>query len=89
MKIAIVIDIYQDKGNGTSISARRFVEKLRDRGHQIVVLCTESSETTDNNGISIVEFPIKKIPPICLLTHGIFTRCNLRHGLFLRCSFLC
>lgn len=62
MKIAIVIDIYQDKGNGTSISARRFVEKLRDRGHQIVVLCTESSETTDNNGISIVEFPIKKIP---------------------------
>lgn len=62
MKIAIVIDIYQDKGNGTSMSARHFVEKLRERGHEIVVLCTESSDAQKQEDIEIVEFPIKKIP---------------------------
>lgn len=63
MRIAIVIDIYQDKGNGTSISARHFVKKLRERGHDITVLCTQGPDSDEDNGdVKIVEFPVKKIP---------------------------
>lgn len=62
MKIAIVIDIYQDKGNGTSMSARHFVKKLCERGHEIVVLCTQNPEPVCDENVSIVEFPVKKIP---------------------------
>jgi len=65
MKIAIVIDIYQDKGNGTSMSARHFVEKLRERYNEIVVLCTKGpaspAEDSADDGIKIIEFSVKKI----------------------------
>lgn len=60
MKIAIVIDIYQDKGNGTSMSARHFVKKLQERGQDVVVLCTQGPDSDDS--VKIVEFPVKKIP---------------------------
>lgn len=63
MRIAIVIDIYQDKGNGTSMSARHFVQKLRERGFDITVLCTQGPDSGDDvDGVKIVEFPVKKIP---------------------------
>lgn len=62
MKIAIVIDIYQDKGNGTSMSARHFVEKLRERGNDVVVLCTQTASPNQDIDETIVSFPIKKIP---------------------------
>lgn len=62
MKIAIVIDIYQDMGNGTSMSARHFVKKLQERGNDVIVLCTESADNKEKTDSSLVEFPIKKIP---------------------------
>lgn len=62
MKIAIVIDIYQDKGNGTSMSARHFVEKLRERGHEVVILCTEAANPNQETDGRIIPFPVKKIP---------------------------
>lgn len=40
MKILIVIDQYDGANNGTTISARRFVENLRNMGHDVRVLST-------------------------------------------------
>ncbi|MGN1096806.1 MAG: glycosyltransferase [Christensenellales bacterium] len=62
MKIAIVIDVYQDKGNGTSMSARHFVKGLLDRGHEVTILCTENKDKTKIGNEEIIEFPILVIP---------------------------
>ena len=40
MKILIVIDQYDGANNGTTISARRFVENLRKLGHEVKVVST-------------------------------------------------
>ena len=40
MHIAIVIDCYYDKGNGTSITARNTVRELLKKGIEVTVLCT-------------------------------------------------
>ena len=40
MKILIVIDQYDGANNGTTISARRFVENLRKRGNEVRVIST-------------------------------------------------
>lgn len=44
MKILIVIDQYDGANNGTTISARRFVENLRKRGHEVRVISTGKEE---------------------------------------------
>jgi glycosyltransferase involved in cell wall biosynthesis len=72
MKIAIVIDVYNDKGNGTSISAQQFVEQLKLRGHEVVILCTEVANSVADS--SIVTFQTKKIPffqSVCESQHAI------------------
>ena len=40
MKIALVIDTYDCHSNGTTVSAQRFVERLRSRGHEVRVVTT-------------------------------------------------
>ena len=40
MKILFVIDIYATSGNGTSVSAQRFVAELRRQGHDVRVMST-------------------------------------------------
>ncbi len=45
MKILLFIDKYDDANNGTTISARRFAEELRRRGHEIRVV--SAGETSD------------------------------------------
>lgn len=40
MKILIVIDQFDGANNGTTISARRFVENLRKRGHEVRIITT-------------------------------------------------
>lgn len=40
MKILIVIDQYDDANNGTTISARRFSETLRNHGNEVKILST-------------------------------------------------
>ena len=44
MKILFVIDTYETNNNGTSISAQRFAEELRRRGHEVRILCADSQE---------------------------------------------
>ena len=46
MKILFVIDIFNTHSNGTSISAQRFAEELRQRGHEVRILTIgEDSDT--------------------------------------------
>lgn len=40
MKIAFVIDVFDTQNNGTTISAVRFVERLRARGHEVRAVTT-------------------------------------------------
>ena len=40
MKILLVMDQYENANNGTTISARRFAEGLRKRGHDVKILTT-------------------------------------------------
>ena len=47
MRIAIVVDTYDDMGNGTTVSARRFVSELRKRGHFVKVLSYSQTPEPD------------------------------------------
>ena len=40
MKIAIIIDQYDNENNGTTVSAARFVKHLRLRGHEVCIVST-------------------------------------------------
>lgn len=40
MKIAYVMDQYDNRNNGTTISAARFIAHLRERGHEVRVVAT-------------------------------------------------
>lgn len=40
MIICMIMDQYYAENNGTTVSARRFVEKLRERGHEVRVVTT-------------------------------------------------
>ena len=40
MKIAVIIDQYDSESNGTTVSAARFVEQLRLRGHEVRIVAT-------------------------------------------------
>lgn len=44
MIIVFVFDQYDDNNNGTTVSMRRFVEQLRERGHEVRVLSTGKEE---------------------------------------------
>lgn len=62
MKIAIVIDIFHDKGNGTSMSARHLVENLIERGIEVKVLCTNKGEESETINAEFVTFPVQQVP---------------------------
>ncbi len=62
MKIAIVIDIFHDKGNGTSMSARHLVEGLIKRGIGVKVLCTDAMAETEDLDVELIDFPVKQVP---------------------------
>jgi len=47
MRIAVVVDTYDDMGQGTTISARRYVGELRKRGHHIKVLSYSTNPEPD------------------------------------------
>lgn len=54
MKILIVIDQFDDANNGTTISAKRFVEGLINLGHEVYVVST--GEPNEN------KYVVKKMP---------------------------
>lgn len=79
MNVAIVIDIFHDKGNGTSMSARHLVENLVERG--IGVKCfatTQVSKTKRCREWSSLRFPYNKFLSIkkssSSNTHGLHLR---------------
>ena len=47
MKILFVIDTYQTNNNGTSISAQRYASQLRERGHEVRILCADEEPAED------------------------------------------
>ena len=57
MKILFAIDAYFTNNNGTSISAQRFADELRKRGHEVRIL-TACDEQREN----IFSMPALKIP---------------------------
>lgn len=57
MKILFVIDAYFTHNNGTSISAQRFADELRKRGHEVRVLTT-----CDGPKENIYSLPELRIP---------------------------
>ena len=40
MIIVIVTDLYNSTNNGTTVSARRLVEALEERGHEVRLICS-------------------------------------------------
>ena len=76
MKILFAIDAYFTNNNGTSISAQRFADELRKRGHEVRILtsCDESRE-------NIFSMPKLKIPFFqgLIEKHGFqFAKCRKR-----------
>ena len=57
MKILFAIDAYFTNNHGTSISAQRFADELRKRGHEVRIL-TACDEPREN----IFSMPALKIP---------------------------
>lgn len=74
MKIAIVIDVYKDKGNGTSRSAQYFVEQLEKRGHEIVVLCVGKEKGQFGNEFHFENINIPIYQKICEQQHAILAK---------------
>lgn len=62
MHIAIVIDCYFDRGNGTSVSARNCVRELLKRDIKVTVLCAKADNAQKVGDETIVEFDVCKIP---------------------------
>jgi len=58
MKILIVIDQYDGANNGTTISARRFVENLRKRGNEVRVISTGKKDENKYTVKKIRLFPV-------------------------------
>lgn len=56
MKILIVIDQYDNLSNGTTISAKRFVDGLRKDGNQVQILSTGKDEE-NKFGLKTYKFP--------------------------------
>ena len=56
MRILFVIDTYDTNNNGTSISAQRFAEELRRRGHEVKIL------TSGESGEDRFALPTYKMP---------------------------
>ncbi|HEY8424071.1 MAG TPA: glycosyltransferase [Clostridia bacterium] len=62
MRIAVVVDTYDDTGQGTTISARRFVSELRKRGHYVKVL--SYSKTPEPDKVMFDQYHIPIFQPL-------------------------
>lgn len=57
MKILLVMDQFENANNGTTISARRFAEGLRKRGHEVRILTT-GTKGEDKFIVKTLKLPI-------------------------------
>ena len=62
MRIAVVVDMYDNMGQGTTISARRFVGELRKRGHSVKVLTY--SKTPEPDKIMFDQYHVPFFQPL-------------------------
>ncbi len=62
MKILFVIDTYNTNNNGTSISAQRFAAELRNRGHEVKILCAD--EDSDENKFIVPKLYVPIFQPL-------------------------
>ncbi len=60
MRITLVSDIYGERNNGTTITARRMVENLKKRGHEVIVV--SSYKPYDSHEEGYVTLEKRKIP---------------------------
>ncbi len=74
MNILFVIDTYHTNNNGTSISAQRFAAELRNRGHNVSILCSDDQKTTEQHGENEHKFFVKEF-----VVHG-FDSLIKKHG---------
>lgn len=70
MKILFVIDTYYTSNNGTSISAQRYAASLRERGHEVRILCGDNPHSANDERITDGDYctGILRIPifqPLC------------------------
>lgn len=67
MIITIVIDQYGKENNGTTISTRRFAEKLAEKGHEVRVV----GVTNDNHkgGEILYDVPERRVPLVTYFSH--------------------
>lgn len=58
MKILFVIDTFDTSNNGTSISAQRYAAELRNRGHEVKILCASDEPSEDKFLVPKFHMPI-------------------------------
>jgi glycosyltransferase involved in cell wall biosynthesis len=59
MKITLVADVYSAQNNGTSITARRLVDSMKARGHEVTVV---SDYDGNDDGVKYVVLDKRKFP---------------------------
>ncbi len=68
MKIAFVIDQYDNQNNGTSVSAARFARHLRARGHEVRIIAT-GNPAPDKHVVPTADFgplnPVFRVHGMC------------------------
>ncbi len=72
MIIAIVVDSYKDRSNGTSMTAFRFARALIERGHCVRIITTNPTQEESNEQSSGEEFYFVKeryIPIVTEISH--------------------
>ncbi|MDR1953726.1 MAG: glycosyltransferase [Clostridiales Family XIII bacterium] len=73
MIITLVSDTFNTNNNGTTISAMRFAQALRERGHGIRILCEgkpEDSGIDPDTGFEMYYVPELWVPFVSHLAHG-------------------
>ncbi len=58
MKIVFVLDLYGVPGNGMTLSATRMAKCLRDRGHEIAIICGNENGDAAVHATGIKRYPI-------------------------------
>lgn len=67
MKIAFVLDQFDNRDNGTTIAAARFIDRLRERGHEVRVVATGKPA------------PYKYVVPAA--NYGVLDKVFISHGM--------
>lgn len=62
MRVALVLECWEFPFNGVTVSSRRFVQALAERGFEFVILCAEGAEAPAVAGAERIRFPHMSLP---------------------------